>query len=98
MSRSPGVGLLAGGGQRLTAVTQASREAQPVVAVLGARPVRVPGPVQGGEQPVAGAVAGEDAAGAVGAVRGGRQPDDQNAGRGIPEALAPAAASSVSPP
>ena len=38
------------------------------------------------EQEVAGPVAGEDAAGAVAAVRGRREPDDQHAGARIAEA------------
>ena len=39
---------------------------------------REPDPVQRREQPVAGAVAGEDPSGAVAAVRGRREPDDQH--------------------
>ena len=59
---------------------------QAVVAVLGGRLVGEAGAVQRGEQEVARAVAGEDAAGAVGAVRGRRQAEDQHARRRVAEA------------
>ena len=49
----------------------------PVAGVRAGRLRRQAGPVQRGEQPVAAAVAGEDPAGPVAAVRGRRQPDDQ---------------------
>ena len=59
----PGVGLLAGGAQRTAAVIHASRSASPSPA-CDARSgwLAKPGAVQRGEQEVARAVAGEDAA------------------------------------
>ena len=57
-------------------------------AMLRGGDVRETGAMQRGHQEVAGpadAVAGEDAAGAVGAVRGRRQPDDQQARARIAE-------------
>ena len=57
-----------------------------VPGVHGGRPCREPDPVQRGEQPVAGPVPGEDPAGPVRAVGGGRQTDDDQAGRRIAEA------------
>jgi hypothetical protein len=80
VSRSPGVGLLAGGAQRTAAVIQAPRRARPSPAC------REVGWVQSGEQEVARAVAGEHAPGAVRAVRRGRQAEDQDPGGGIAEA------------
>ena len=75
-------------------------EPQAVVAADRLRLAREPGAVEAGEQEVAGAVAGEDAAGAVAAVRGGGEAHDQEprprvaeAGHGpapvllVPEAL-----------
>jgi hypothetical protein len=50
---------------------------EPVVPSGRRRLVCEPGAVQRPEQPVAGQVAGEDAAGAVAAVRGRGEPDDQ---------------------
>jgi hypothetical protein len=54
-------------------------ELEPVVARDRGRLVGVTGPVQAGEQPVARAVAGENSPGAVAAVGGGRQTEDQEA-------------------
>ena len=51
-----------------------------VVRAYGVRLVREAGAVHGREQPVARAIAGEDAPGAVSAVRGGRQPEHVHAG------------------
>src|SRR5260370_26848799 len=51
----------------------------------GGRLVRVARAVEGAIEPIAGAVAGEDAAGAVAAVRRGRQSDDQQPRRRIAE-------------
>src|ERR1700722_7830130 len=44
------------------------------------------GAVESGEEEIAGAVAGEAAAGAVGAVGGGGEADDPDAGGGVAEA------------
>src|SRR5207244_11150462 len=46
--------------------------------MLGARPIREPGPVQRGVEPVAGPIAGEDAPGPVASVGGGGEPDDHD--------------------
>jgi rubrerythrin len=62
-------------------------EAQPVAAILGLGPVRVPGPVQGCVEPIAGAVAGEHPPGAVGAVGGWCQPNDRQASVRVAEAV-----------
>ena len=43
--------------------------------------------MQGGVEPLAGAVAGEHPPGAVGAVRGGREPDDRQSRPRVAEAL-----------
>src|SRR6266498_3224241 len=59
---------------------------QPVVAGDRGGLVGEAGAPQRGEQPVAGAVAGEDAAGAVAAVGGGRQAEDEQARGGVAEA------------
>ena len=61
-------------------------EAQPVVGRDRGRLVRQAGPVQRRIEPVAAAVAGEHPAGAVRAVRRGRQTDDQDLRRRIAEA------------
>ena len=45
--------------------------------------VREPDPVERGEQEIPGTVAREDAAGAIAAVRGRRQPDEHDPGRGV---------------
>ena len=86
-----GVGLLAGGAQRTAATIRTSMQ------LLARRRrgcrrrlVGQPGPVQRGEEPVAAAVAGEDPAGAVAAVRGRRQPDDGDPRRRPAPARAPA--------
>ena len=62
-------------------------QAQAVAAVLGLGLIGVAGPVQGGEEPIAGAVAGEDPAGAVGAVRGRGEADDYQPRRRVAEAV-----------
>src|SRR6266511_2127282 len=59
---------------------------QPVVAGDRGGLVGEAGAPQRGEQPVAGAVAGKDAAGAVAAVGGGRQAEDEQARGGVAEA------------
>src|SRR5262249_9372553 len=64
----------------------AVREAQAVAFVDRRRLIGEAGAVERGVEEVAGAVAGEDAAGAVAAVRRGRQADDQHARLGIAEA------------
>jgi hypothetical protein len=63
-------------------------------------PVRVAGPVQGSVEPVAGAIAGEHPAGAVGAVRRRGQADDRQpcirvaeAGDGLRPVVLPSEAS-----
>jgi len=71
----------AGGGDD---VGVAQREA--VVGALRRRDVGEALGVEGGEEKIARAVAGEDAAGAVGAVGGGGQADQQEARVGIAEA------------
>ena len=60
---------------------------EPVVARDRLRLVREPGAVQRREQEVARAVAGEDPARPVAAVRGGREPEDQDPRGRIAEAL-----------
>ena len=59
---------------------------QAVVAAHRGRLVGEAGPVKRRVEPVAGAVAGEHAAGAVGAVGGGGEADDQDPRRGVAEA------------
>ena len=85
-SRSSGVGRFAGGAQRTAAAIQASRSASPsprwVEVGWLAKPVRC----SDAEQPVARAVAGEHAAGAVAAVRRGREAVDQHARLRVAEA------------
>src|SRR5207244_12227881 len=61
-------------------------QAKPVIPVQGGRLVGEAGAVERGVEPVATLVAGEDAAGAIAAVRGWRQPDDQETGARITEA------------
>ena len=82
MSRSLGSGLLAGGAQRTAAATKP----QAVADVGRGRLVGVAGAVQRGEQPVAGAVAGEHPACAIGSMGGRRQAEHVDAGRRIAEA------------
>ena len=86
---SSGVGLLSGGAQRTAAAMNASVSVSPSSGSLRRRDVGEAGAVQRGHQEVAraaDAVAGEDAAGAVGAVRGRRQADDQQPRARIAEA------------
>ena len=52
---------------------------QAIVAASGGRLVGQAGAIQGGIEPIAGAVAGKDAAGAVAAVRGWSETADQHA-------------------
>src|SRR5690606_11825839 len=61
-------------------------EAEPVVAPARGRLVGEARPVQRREQPVAGAVAGEDAPGPVAAVGGGREAEEVHRRGGIAEA------------
>src|SRR5215467_14014776 len=61
-------------------------QGEAVVGALRGRDVGEALGVEGGEEEVARAVAGEDAAGAVGAVRGGGQADQQQARVGVAEA------------
>ena len=65
---------------------EAVDELQAVVGGDRRRLVGEPARVQGGEEPVARAVAGEHAAGAVGAVGGGRQAEQADARVGVAEA------------
>ena len=69
-----------GGGDEAVAQHQA------VAAPARDRPVRVAGAMERREQEIAGAVPGEHAARAVGAVRGRRQAEQQHARRGVAEA------------
>ncbi len=84
---SSGVGLLSGGAQRTAAAMNASRS---VEAVVGSRDVGMfakPVTMERRHQEIAraaDAVAGEDPAGAVRAVRGRRQPDDEQPRAGSP--------------
>ena len=59
---------------------------QAIVAVEAMGLVGEAGAVEGSIKPVAGAVAGEDTAGAVAAVSGRSEADDQDAGGGVAEA------------
>ena len=80
---SLGSGLLAGGAQRTAAVMKQSRSSSPSSSATRLRLVGVAGAVQRRVQEVTGAVAGEHAPGAVGAVRGGRQAEHEHPrGRG----------------
>ena len=79
--RAPaGVGSFAGGAQRTAATIRVPISRCPSPAWVARRQGRQTGPVQRGEQPVAAAVAGEDAPGAVAAVRGRREPDHEDLG------------------
>ena len=77
MSRSSGVGLLAGGAQWDGGDHAGGDEVEAVAGVFAGGLVGEADAMQGGEQPVAGAVAGEDAAGAVAAVGRGGEAGDQ---------------------
>ena len=77
-SRSAGVGRLAGGAQRTEAVTQTPSSRRPSSGPHRGRLVGEPAPVERGEQPVAGAVAGEHPPGSVAAVGGRGQADDDD--------------------
>ncbi len=61
-------------------------EFQAIIAMLGMGLIGEAGAVKGGEEKIAGAVAGKNAAGAVGTVSAGGQSDDPDAGGGIAEA------------
>src|SRR6185437_6867484 len=61
-------------------------QCQAVVAADGGRLIGEPGAVEGRVEPVAGAVAGEHPPGAVGAVGGGGEADDQDPGGRVAEA------------
>ena len=77
--RAPsGVGLFAGGAQCTGAVIRTPVSTRPSSTAVDVGCDAQPGAVQRGEQHVAAAVAGEHPPGAVGAVRGRRQPDDQH--------------------
>ena len=86
VSRSWGVGLLAGGAQRTAADDPGAVSRRPSSRLHRRRLVGEARAVHGGEQPVARAVAGEHAAGAVAAVGRGRQAEDEDARGGIAEA------------
>jgi hypothetical protein len=58
---------------------------QAVGATSGGRLVGVPGTVQRGEEEIAGSISGEHAPGAGPAVRGGREPHDQQPGARVAE-------------
>ena len=75
-----GVGLFAGGAQRTAAAMYASCSSSPSSSADRLGLIREAGAVQRREQEVARAVAGEHPAGAVAAVRGGREPDDAATG------------------
>ena len=79
---SSGVGLLSGGAQRTAAAMKTSRSCDPSSTRWRGRDIGEAGAVQRRHQKVAGAadaVAGEDPAGAVGAVRRRRETDEQQA-------------------
>ena len=86
VSRSSMVGLLSGGAQRTAATIRVliSRCPSPACVLVGCDGQT--DPVQRREQPVAGAVAGEDPAGPVAAVGRRRQPDDEHPRLGAPPA------------
>src|SRR5215218_9497273 len=81
-----GEGLVVGRGALDRGGDVAAAEGEAVVAGHRGRLVGEDGAVEAGEQPVAGAVAGEDAAGAVAAVGGRGQAEDEQAGRRVAEA------------
>ena len=78
---SAGVGLLSGGAQRTAAAMNASLSASPSSACrdvgMFAKPCACIARIR--KSPAADAIAGEDAAGAVGAVRRRREADDEHA-------------------
>ena len=84
-SRSAGVGLFAGGAQRTAAATYASWSSSPSSTRGRRRLVGEAAAEQRREQEVARPVAGEHPAGAIAAVRRGREPDDQHPGAGVAE-------------
>ena len=93
---SSGVGLLSGGAHRTAAAMNASLKRQAVVRMLRGRDVGEAGAMERGHQEVAraaDAVAGEHAAGPVGAVGGRRQADDQQPRAADRRSRAPAAPS-----
>src|SRR5688572_8416315 len=79
LRQGPIGGRRAAGGGRDVAIDQP----QPIAPRHRGGLAREAGPVEGGEQEIAGAIAGEDAAGAVAAVGGGGETDDQQARRRI---------------
>ena len=76
-SNSCGVGLLSGGAQRTAAVIQASRRVRPSRRDSEIGRLAKPAACIAVIRKQAGSIAGEHPAGAVGAVRAGRQADDQ---------------------
>ena len=92
-----GVGLFAGRRAAVDRGDPGVAESQPVVARDRRRLVREPGAVERRVEPVAGAIAGEHAAGAVRAVRRRRQADDHDPRRRVAEPGHAAAPSSRSP-
>ena len=83
---SCGAGLSPGGAQRTTEAIQASRSLRPSFAMDGAGLVGEAELVEDGVHEVAGAVAGEGAAGAIGTVGSGSEAEEENAGAGVAEA------------
>jgi len=81
-----GEGLVVGRGALDRGGDVAAAEGEAVVAGHRDRLVGEAGAVETGEQPVAGAVAGEDPAGAVAAVGRRGQTEDEQAGRRVAEA------------
>ncbi len=86
VSRSLGIGLLAGGAQRTAATIRIPVSDQPVPARHAGGLAGIPGAVEGGVQPVAAPVTGEHAPRPVAAVGRGREPDDEDAGVRVAEA------------
>ncbi len=78
MSRSVGVGLLAGGAHLTGAVTYVPVSRSPSSIETDVGWLARPGPVQRGVEPVAAAVAGEHPSRAVRAVRGRGEPHDED--------------------
>ena len=86
VSRSSGVGALAGGAQRTAALIRTPVRRGRRRAGARSAELASPAAIQRGEEEVARPVAGEDPPGPVAAVGGRREPDDQDPRRGIAEA------------